>query len=117
VGHFVLYTEGYEPIDPFHLGYLLSFIQRYGGREREVSFFSDRLLEFFPDFLDRYSERYRSEEVAKQAFSGYLCNRIFSRLLAELGLVETREVKGSTYSDNKYLIRRTELFDQVFAVW
>jgi hypothetical protein len=37
--------------------------------------------------------------------------------LEELGLVETREVKGSTYWETEYLLRRTELMDQVFAVW
>ena len=112
-----LYYERYGAIHPFYIGHLLSLIQRCGGSEREISFYCDRLLEYFPDLVDDYLQRYESEDQAKRAFSGFVFTRIIRRCLEELGLVETREVKGSTYWETEYLLRRTELMDQVFAVW
>ncbi|HAN95786.1 MAG TPA: hypothetical protein DCQ17_09470 [Firmicutes bacterium] len=112
-----LYYERYGAIHPFYIGHLLSLIQRYGGSEREISFYCDRLLEYFPDLVNDYLQRYESEDQAKRAFSGFVFTRIIRRCLEELGLVETREVKGSTYWETEYLLRRTELMDQVFAVW
>ena len=106
------YEKDYEPLPAFMIKYLLLLLAKYGEQEREVEFYSDRLIQIYPLLLD-VSE---PEEKARRQFS-YSVFRMMEGFLGEFGFVEPRRERVQDERFYMRLVKKTELFDEIFVTW
>ncbi|HKM43357.1 MAG TPA: plasmid pRiA4b ORF-3 family protein [Limnochordia bacterium] len=106
------YEKEYEPLPAFLIRYLLLLLEKYGGQERDIEFYSNRLINIYPLLLhpDEPEERIRRQ-------FGYSLFRLMEQFLAEFGLVEPRRVRVQDERVYEQLVKKTDLFGEVFITW
>lgn len=107
------YEEGNENLPLFLYPYLISLLARYGKKERAIGFYVERLLKIYPLVLDPKID----EEWATYGLEIGLFSSVMRRFFAEFGLVTTRAVPRSQAEKDRFFVRKTELFDDVFLRW
>ena len=106
------YERGCEPLPAFLIKYLFLLLAKYGRHEREVEFYSNRLIQIYPLLLDSFEP----EEKSRRQFDQSLF-RTMEGFLAEFGLVEPRRVRVQDERFYERFVNRTGLFDEVFVTW
>lgn len=111
--HLEGYKSGYEDLHPIFMGYLLELLKKYGGTEREFSFYVEYLLRVDPYVWDEYG----SDPSAKNRFTSRVFGSIVQNYFAELGIVATRSVFNK--DDFRFLryVRTTDLFSRILVSW
>lgn len=107
------YYDNYEDEQLGQLGYgfSLMLISKYGVQKRLDSFYAEKYLKAFPQFLESITPIYGTvEHYANRCYS----IRSFERFLCYFGLVEI-EIQGKML-DRKIFITKTELFDKLIKV-
>lgn len=114
--YIVTYNLGYEPdhepFPQFLYRYVFMLLAEFGRQEREIGFYSNKILDIYPLLLDRD----KNEEEERYWFGYTLYSVIMQCLLAEFGLVQTRFERERGVR-GKYFVQRTPLFDDVFVRW
>lgn len=115
--YLITYNMGYEqgdgPLPHFLYRYLLALLADFGGKEREIGFYADKLINIYPLLLVGDE----SEEHERYWFKYGLYARIMQRPFAEFGLVETRSERSSGGMREKFFVQKTPFFDHVFVRW
>ncbi|MCZ4694618.1 hypothetical protein DWB61_06150 [Ancylomarina euxinus] len=107
------YYDNYEDEQLGQLGYGFSLllISKYGMQKRLDSFYAEKYLKAFPQFLESITPTYGTvENYAGNCYS----IRMFERFLCYFGLVKI-EKKGKIL-DREIFITKTELFDKLIKV-
>ncbi len=108
--YIVTYNLGYEPDhEPFPPQFLYRYVfmllAEFGRQEREIGFYSNKILDIYPLLLDRD----KNEEEERYWFGYTLYSVIMQCLLAEFGLVQTRFERERGVR-GKYFVQRTPPF-------
>ena len=82
------YEEGWEPLPPFLIPYVIDMLSEYGSKER-----------------------------AKERFDCAIFRTILEQFLAEFWLVEPRRVHIKGHRRDEQFVRTTKLFNEVFITW
>ena len=107
------YYDNYEEEQLGQLGYgfSLMLISKYGIQKRLDSFYAEKYLKAFPQFLESITPIYGTiEDYASNCYS----IRTFERFLCYFGLVEIE--KQNKIFDRKIFITKTKLFDKLIKV-
>lgn len=107
------YYDNYEDEQLGQLGYgfSLMLISKYGIQKRLDSFYTEKYLKAFPQFLESITPTYGTvEHFANHCYS----IRTFERFLCYFGLVEIE--KQGEMLDRKIFITKTRLFDKLIKV-
>ena len=107
------YYDNYEDEQLGQLGYGFSLIliSKYGIQKRLDSFYTEKYLKAFPQFLESMTPTYETvENYANHCYS----LRTFERFLCYFGLVEI-EKQGEMLERNTF-ITKTGLFDKLIKV-
>jgi hypothetical protein len=107
------FYDGYEDlqIGQFGFGFSLILLSKYGEEKQLDSFYSDKYLKAFPQFLESITPAYcTAQKYAGDCYSV----RTFQRFLHFFGLIEIE--KQGNILDRKIFIKKTELFDKLIKV-
>ncbi|MGZ2372026.1 hypothetical protein ACXR6G_19820 [Ancylomarina sp. YFZ004] len=107
------YYDNYEDeqLGQLGCGFSLMLISKYGIQKRLDSFYTEKYLKAFPQFLESITPTYGTvEHYANHCYS----IRTFERFLCYFGLVEI-EKQGEMF-DRKIFITKTGLFDKLIKV-
>jgi hypothetical protein len=100
-----------EQLGQLGYGFSLILISKYGIQKRLDSFYTEKYLKAFPQFLESMTPTYETvENYANHCYS----LRTFERFLGYFGLVEIE--KKSQMHDRKVFITKTGLFDKFIKV-
>ncbi len=94
------------------LGYALYLFLRYGDEERELTYYSNKILKAYPHLKAAFPDPYRpSEEQFKSCFD----TRIIQRFLKWFNLIEVREERIPGKFDKKTYIKN-KLIKDIFEI-
>ncbi len=95
-------------------GYTLYLLIRYGAETRDIKFYSDKVLEAFPQLLNEFMDDDWS--TPQNRFTSCYQVRFFDRLLDFYGFVTLEKVKVPERVSRQVKVGTTPLFRSVFEI-
>lgn len=101
----------------FGNGFSLILLSKYGDKERETIFYSDKYYAAFPDMLEEFTKENTDypEDIPYYAEYCYF-SRTFKRYMEYFGLVTIRKERKLHASNEKTFIKKTPLFDKIIEI-
>ncbi|MCD4817309.1 MAG: hypothetical protein K8S23_01310 [Candidatus Cloacimonetes bacterium] len=104
-GYFDYYPESLIIQNGF--GFSMFLVQKYGDKQREVKFYSDKFLRAFPTTINDFSNNTYSTK--RKQFDKCYYIRTFERFLYRFGLIHIK--KEGKYPSEQRFIMKTDLLD------
>lgn len=113
------YFDGYDDYNNIGqdcLGFTLVLLSKYGSKQRDESYYTQKYMYAFPDFLENDDDEEEDADyfhIAKRYAAYAYSVRTFERYLLFFGLVTIE--RNQTLLSNS--IQKTALFDQLFSLF